>query len=279
MNLNPARVWAYVGLTLGAVASLAANVRHTFLAPAGAAADWAPGADAVIAAIFWPVALFVGLEVLARSDFRAGWQGWALRLLGVGPVTLVAGFVSYRHLADLLSHIGETDTVATLGPFGVDGLMLICSAVLFSTARTVAPAVATVAAPAPYVAPRPKPRPRPYAWAVPAGARLLPIAPRVAPAPRLSGWVTAPGRTLAIVPAVAEVPTSDELVIPPAPTGGRPAEETRRLVADLKARGITKQEEVAARLGISRWALRTALAKTDGTPTQHRTRRPALAHA
>lgn len=262
------RFWAYVGLVLGAAGSLAANVRHTYLAPSGAPADWAPGADALAAAVFWPIALFVGLEVMARSNFAAGWKGVALRALGVGPVTLVAGIASYLHLSGLLRHLGEVDAIVYLGPLGVDGLMLMCSAMLTATAkRPVAEVAATRSASR-----------RPYAWAVrPAGARLLPIVPKAAPAParpapdRAAGWVTPrPGaRRLSIrcaraaqaTPAPARAATTRKPV-----AGKRPLAETKRLAEQLIREAVDAgrpkptQKELAAELGISRWTLRDALA-------------------
>ncbi|MFG3710090.1 hypothetical protein [Micromonospora sp. NPDC047730] len=203
--VSTGRFWAYVGLVLGAVGSLAANVRHTYLPPEGAPVDWTPGADALAAAVFWPIALFVGLEVMARSNFAAGWRGVALRALGVGPVTLVAGIASYLHLSGLLRHLGEVDAIVYLGPLGVDGLMLMCSAMLTATAKR--QAVARVAAGRLGAH-------RPYTWAVPAGARMLPIVPNVAPAPapvarpRVAAWVTAPrsARRLPIIAKTAPTP-------------------------------------------------------------------------
>lgn len=277
------RFWAYVGLVLGASASLAANVRHTYLPPEGAPANWTPGADSLAAAVFWPVALFVGLEVMARSNFSAGWRGVAARVLGVGPVTFVAGLASYLHLSGLLDHLGEVDPIVYFGPLGVDGLMLMCSAVLISTAKQPiverAPqpsvlarldAVIDTFATGEYTAAQAPVARRPYAWAVPADARLLPIVAKadpapVAPARRPAGWVTPlPGaRLLPIVAKVAEVIERPKPTRKPA-NGKRPLAETKAaafaLMAEAEAAGrrIT-QQQLAEKLGISRWTLRDAL--------------------
>jgi hypothetical protein len=58
-----------------------------------------PPAGSVVGAVFWPVALFVAVEILARTSWQAGRRWVAVRFGGLLPVTLVAAVVSYRHLA------------------------------------------------------------------------------------------------------------------------------------------------------------------------------------
>jgi len=134
-------------------------------------------------------------------------------------------------------------------------------------------------------APTPVARPtarRPYAWAVPAGARTLPIVPKTAPAPapavrpRVSGWVSAPrgARVLPIrcarpaAPAHAPSPIRPRRERRPV-AGKRPLAETKRLAEELMGAARERgekltQAQVAEKLGISRWTLRDALAlKTD----------------
>jgi hypothetical protein len=128
------RGWAYVGATLGGAVSIAANVAHSYVPPADAPADWAPQGGAVVGAIFWPVALFVAVEILARVAWPSGRRWTALRFAGLLPVALVAAFVSYKHLAGLLVFYGEDSLTAMLGPLAVDGLMVMATGALLATA-------------------------------------------------------------------------------------------------------------------------------------------------
>jgi hypothetical protein len=133
--------WPYVGAALGGAVSVAANVAHSYVAPAGAAPGWRPEPGAVVAAVFWPVALFVVVEIVARTDWPAGRRWVALRWAGLLPVALVAAVVSYRHLSGLLDHYAESALTARLGPLAVDGLMVTASAALVASSRRTAPVV------------------------------------------------------------------------------------------------------------------------------------------
>ncbi|WP_433388433.1 DUF2637 domain-containing protein [Micromonospora sp. KLBMP9576] len=137
------RGWAYVGVILGGVVSIAANVAHTYLpkppegAPAGwtPAPDWSPSPLAVAFSVFWPVALFVAVEILTRIPWGEGLRWFMARIVGVLPVALVAAVVSYRHLAGLLEHFGEDPLTVAIGPLAIDGLMVMASAALLATNR------------------------------------------------------------------------------------------------------------------------------------------------
>jgi hypothetical protein len=103
--------------------------------------------------MFWPVAVVVSLEILARVDWPDGLRWTLLRFGGLAPVGLVAAVVSYRHLSGLLAWYGEDVVTATLGPLAVDGLMVLASGALLvepSTRRAARRKPAT--APAPVVA-------------------------------------------------------------------------------------------------------------------------------
>src|SRR5262245_24065423 len=127
------RGWAYAGATLGGAVSIAANVAHSYVPPADASGTWTPPAGAVVGAVFWPIALFFAIEILARTPWRAG-LGWlAVRFAGLLPVALVAAVVSYRHLAGLLTYYREDSLAATIGPLAVDGLMVMATAALVAT--------------------------------------------------------------------------------------------------------------------------------------------------
>ncbi|GAA1384602.1 hypothetical protein [Catellatospora chokoriensis] len=121
------RGWAYLGAVLGGTVSVAANIAHTYLDHQD------PPALAVAVSVFWPVALFIAVEILARVDWPAGLR-FAVTRWGIVPVALVAAVVSYRHMASLLASYGEDTITVTLGPIAVDGLMLLATGALIATA-------------------------------------------------------------------------------------------------------------------------------------------------
>src|SRR3954464_1236053 len=97
------RAWAYLGALLGGAVSIAANVAHSYVPPSGTdPRAWAPHGGAVVGAVFWPVALFVAVEIFARVGWPPGHRWVVLRFGGLLPVALVAAVVSYRHLSGLL---------------------------------------------------------------------------------------------------------------------------------------------------------------------------------
>lgn len=145
--------WAYAGAVVGGLVSIAANIAHSYVPPVGAPADWRPPLGAVVGAVFWPVALFLAIEVLVRTPWPDG--GWwvFVRFAGLLPVAVVAAFVSYNHLSGLLAHYGESQVTAHIGPLAVDGLMIMASAALMAIAQgrmpeTVSEAPAVEEAPA-----------------------------------------------------------------------------------------------------------------------------------
>jgi hypothetical protein len=128
------RSWAYAGAILGGMVSIAANVAHSYVPPFGTEGAYHPPAGAVFGAVFWPVALFVAVEILARTDWPAGPRWAVLRFLGLLPVSVVAAVVSYRHLSGLLAFYREDALTATIGPLAVDGLMVMATGALVATA-------------------------------------------------------------------------------------------------------------------------------------------------
>lgn len=161
------RGWAYAGAGLGGAVSIAANVAHSYVPPVGMPASWRPEAGAVISAVFWPVALFVVVEIVARIAWPAGRRWVALRYVGLLPVALVAGVVSYRHLSGLLTHYREDSLTATIGPLAVDGLMVMASGALIASARRAAAIADQPAAPA-----------VPRAASTPLAVEATPVKPR-----------------------------------------------------------------------------------------------------
>lgn len=122
-----ARGWAYVGAVTGGAVSVAANVAHSYVPPAGFMGAWSPPPGAVVMSVFWPVALLVAVEILARTSWPAGARWIAVRWLGLLPVAVVAAVVSYRHLSGLLAFYGEDPLTAVVGPVAVDGLMVMAT--------------------------------------------------------------------------------------------------------------------------------------------------------
>jgi hypothetical protein len=181
------RGWAYIGAALGGTVSIAANVAHSYIPPTGAPADWTPQTGAVVGAIFWPVALFVGTEIFSRVVWPSGRAWVALRFGGLLPVALVAALVSYEHLAGLLSFYGYDAVTAHLGPLAVDGLMVMASAALLATVRrtTALPVPAESTAPAVAEVPMPEPVDAPMIEDQPAPAPAVKKTPakRVTPRP------------------------------------------------------------------------------------------------
>jgi hypothetical protein len=137
------RGWAYAGALLGAGVSVAANVAHSYVPPAAAGPGWSPHTGAVVGAVFWPVALLVAIEVLARVPWPNAARWTVVRFGGLGPVALVAAVVSYRHLSGLLSYYGEDGITSTVGPLAVDGLMVMATGALLATGTATAVRVAS----------------------------------------------------------------------------------------------------------------------------------------
>ena len=146
------RGWARTGATAGAVISVAGNVLHTLIPPDPRPADWHPQLGAVIGAVWWPVSLFLALEVLVSARWGDRWWWLLVRLGTVAPVAVVAAVVSYHHLAALLAYYREDSFTVHFGPVAVDGLMVLCSAALYRI-RTLTPETADDRAALPAVGP------------------------------------------------------------------------------------------------------------------------------
>src|SRR5215468_7035580 len=151
----PGRGWAYTGTILGGASSIAANVAHSFVPPAGASVDWQPQPGAIAVSMAWPIFLFVAVEILIRVPWPSGWSYHLLRWCGLLPVAIVAAFVSYRHLSGLLAHYGEEPIVAFLGPLAVDGMMIMATGALYAIHRTRGLTPATSVPPVSVPAPAP----------------------------------------------------------------------------------------------------------------------------
>ncbi|OJF13304.1 hypothetical protein [Couchioplanes caeruleus] len=215
------RGWAYIGAALGGIVSIAANIAHSYVPPAGATDGWSPNLGAVIGAVFWPVALFVTTEILTRVAWPFGriWQ--LLRWAGMLPVAAVAALVSYRHLSGLLDFYGEEPVVCVLGPLAVDGLMVMSAGALLATVtHKHTESVSTPAGPnlVRLPAPTPPADPAPHLAAPPPAADPKPPTPPAAtPEP-----VTASRTDIVPTPAqVAARVTASPTSLPLRPTTDR----------------------------------------------------------
>ncbi|MEV8508111.1 hypothetical protein AB0368_25290 [Actinoplanes sp. NPDC051475] len=219
------RWWAYIGAVLGGIVSIAANIAHSYVPPAGVAQDWTPRGGAVVGAVFWPVALFVATEILTRVAWPSGWTWQLLRWAGMVPVAFVAALVSYRHLSGLLAFYGEEPIVCVLGPLAVDGLMVMATGAILATGQTQHTTPHPVPAPAVPGSVR-IPAPTPPAVPAPsttAPALADPIKPRTEPAATPEP-VTATRTDVVPTPAqVAARVTPSPTTIPLRPTATRPA--------------------------------------------------------
>ncbi|MCX4976243.1 hypothetical protein [Streptomyces sp. NBC_00620] len=114
------------------MASIAANVAHSYLKPAHATATWTPQGGAIAAAAFWPVALLISIEVISRVNWPDGWMWKVVRHGGLTAVAGIAAVISYRHMSSLLASYGEDPVSAAIGPLAVDGFMAVCSGALLA---------------------------------------------------------------------------------------------------------------------------------------------------
>lgn len=132
------RGWAYAGTIIGGGLSIAANVMHSFIAPADAPVGWSPSIGAVVFSVFWPVLLFVAVEILARVVWPKGVLYTAIRFGGLIPIAYVAFTVSYVHMSSLFAHWGEDKLTQMFGPIAIDGIMVMGSAALMVIGKNTA---------------------------------------------------------------------------------------------------------------------------------------------
>jgi hypothetical protein len=131
MKPTSGRGYARLGFGVGISASIAGNVAHVFVQ------NPSPPLGAVISAGIWPVSLFIALEVIARVSWPNKLVYRITRYGGLTAVALIAGLLSYKHMSALLSAYGEDSLSAALGPFVIDGLLVVCSVALLAIADNV----------------------------------------------------------------------------------------------------------------------------------------------
>lgn len=140
MTPKAGRAIAWLSFALGIAVSVAGNILHSALTPAGL--------GELVGAAFWPLALMLSIEILTRVRWQLGGWWMAARVVGLLLVGIVAAVLSYRHLAGLMTSWGEDVFNAHLGPLAVDGLMLLAATALLSISREAKPEPVVGEAPA-----------------------------------------------------------------------------------------------------------------------------------
>lgn len=126
---------AWLAFTAGIIASVAANIAHSFVRPENAPADWHWSWGAILFAAFWPVALLLAVEVLTRVTWPDGRWYWLARYAGLTSVAVVAAAVSYSHMSALLASWSDAWVAVHVGPVAVDGLMTMAAAALLGLSK------------------------------------------------------------------------------------------------------------------------------------------------
>ena len=137
---------AWAGFVFGALVSVAANVMHALIPhpPAGLEGEalakwlkeWTPDLAAVLASAIWPIMLLLAVEALTRVTWPSGVL-WAIaRYGGVGLVAAGSAFISYFHIYDVLLAWNYGEMGAAIGPFVVDGLMVVSGVALLAISKT-----------------------------------------------------------------------------------------------------------------------------------------------
>lgn len=244
---TPGRAWAYGGFVFGIAASVAANIESK-RAAATATDDIDIGP--IVAAATWPVALVVATEVLLRVSWPSG-NWWRVARFGaVAAVALVAATISYGHLRDLLLIYGESELAATIGPFAVDGLMVVCSLALMATARQRHAAAMPAVAPAPSAATSPL-FPDPARTSLPLKTATSATAPRKL-SPETATKVAAALRPQGEV--VAPAATQQTLLAQPARRGRGAKQAEQELAAlELWHKGERDLKVIADTVGTGKW--------------------------
>ena len=259
---------AFAGLAIFGAASIAANVLSVNLPPleGGLRSDdiarWRElpkltGTDpwSYVWAVLFPVAALLGVEFVRCFTRLKAWVRYPV----LGLAALVAAFSSYIHIVHVLLWYGQGVVIALIGPFAIDGLMILCTMQILSgesgdgeTPRADTPAARDVVVPAPVVPERTDNQVVP-APVVPEPVVLTPTAP----AP------VVPERTDNQVVPTPRVPMDNQGGTT-ARRGPRPWDKdlARKLIAD----GLS-DPDIAARVGVSAKTIRryrTALKTEEG---------------
>lgn len=111
-------------LVLGVAASLAGNLQAINLDNAS------PGVGAYVSATAWPLLLFGVVELLIHTPWLANWRDRVTKGAVLVAVASVAAWVSYWHLANVLSHYGYDQASRYAGPVAIDAAMVLAALAL-----------------------------------------------------------------------------------------------------------------------------------------------------
>jgi hypothetical protein len=135
MKKESGRGFAIIGFLLGITSSIASNVFHSYLASDGKTMLTLVGS--LILSAFWPLSLYLCLEIMVRVAWPRGIWFWLARYTGLGTVAAIAAYVSFRHMHGLLVMFGEESAITYVAPIGIDSLMVLCSAALLAIADNI----------------------------------------------------------------------------------------------------------------------------------------------
>jgi hypothetical protein len=127
MEQQSGRRWVRFTLALTLALSMAANVGHTVLAD-----STIPTWLRMIGAVFWPVLVFLAVEILVRVFWLPKASHRLARTLILVP-GVPAAITSYEHMHAVLLAMGERPFIAAIGPGAVDVMMIGCTLTLLFT--------------------------------------------------------------------------------------------------------------------------------------------------
>lgn len=119
-----ATIVATLVLLAGVTASLAGNLQAINLH------NHRPGVGAYISAVIWPLFLFAAIEILLHTPWLSNWRDRLTKGMAVAMVGGVAAYVSYFHLANVLSNYGYDVASRYAGPLAIDACMAMATLAL-----------------------------------------------------------------------------------------------------------------------------------------------------
>lgn len=122
---------AYLSLAVGSGVSIAGNIADTYRV-ATTAARTVDSLDIAIS-VFWPAAVLLAIEMFVSRLWPRTAPMQTLRWLGSLGIGFVAMYVSWHHLADLLSSRGQDSVVSWIGPLAIDGLAIMATGLILSS--------------------------------------------------------------------------------------------------------------------------------------------------
>lgn len=121
---------AYVSLLVGSGVSIAGNVADTFRTRPDAV-----DAVDIILAVFAPLAVLLVIEMYVSTLWPATRGAQVIRWVSTVVFGVVAAYVSWHHLSDLLLSRGQDKFVSWVEPLSIDGLAIMATALVLSSRR------------------------------------------------------------------------------------------------------------------------------------------------